>query len=180
MPLPQYADAVIFPHGRLRSAATIGDAMTKANRILGPVMGCQKIRVARQHNFNFATPHINADGTPAPLLTLLFPTGHPLEKSERLTWYVATQDPKTNAWTVDESPLFDHSEADDAIKFGYKKPDPMLETETVATPTLTAAQNVVQPPAAASFAAAPLLLAPANEAALAASLTINAATPTGP
>lgn len=127
MALPKYADAVIFPTGRMQTMS-MSQRVNAIDKILTPVFGCMHCHTGNQGPFNLATPLILTDGRRAPEVSLLFPNGHPLEKRERLTWYVAVQDKKTKLWAVDETkPLRGYLSEPDAIKFGYLKPDPLAD-----------------------------------------------------
>jgi hypothetical protein len=132
MALPKNPDAVIFPHGRMQNLS-LSQRLKAIDKILAPVFGCLHCQTAVQSTFNFTTPFLLRDGDGkkrAPGITLLFPSGHPLEKRERLTWYVAVQDRTTKQWSVDESkPLRSYLSEPDAIKFGYLKADPLAEGE---------------------------------------------------
>jgi hypothetical protein len=116
MPLDRTPDAVCYPHGMILGRKT-GDMLLATKLTWGPVLKSPRVNILSDPvGYNFAVPlHKKDEGQPVP--TRFFPYGHPLEKQERYTCYVAQPD-GAGGWSLGD--LCDGvDDRVEEVRFGY-------------------------------------------------------------
>lgn len=128
MPLDRVPDAITYPHGVI--GGDLAGRLLRAKHLWGPVLKAPRVYVICDPlGFNLALPlhkgreHEDPGG-------LYFPFGHPMEKQDRFTWYVAVKDGR-GGWQLGEL-CQDSMDKLDAVRFGYAIPDPAKVDAAVA------------------------------------------------